>query len=328
MTHLNIVVPCYNEEAVLPRTASLLCELMDCLVADGLISSESGIYFVDDGSHDDTWPIIVSLAQARRDRMNGIKLSRNCGHQNALLAGLLGVSGDAIITIDADLQDDIAAIPEMVRKFQEGCEIVYGVREARTTDTRFKRGTANLYYWMLGALGVDVVKQHADFRLMGRRALQALSRYGEVNVFLRAMVPLLGYQTGTVTYARAPRMAGESKYPFLKMLAFAWDGITSFSLIPLRLITILGIGMSIPSFLLGLWALAVALFTNRVVPGWTSTIVPIALVGGLQLLSLGVIGEYVGKMYLEVKRRPKFEIEAVCPSHDSQPEPSGTLEQR
>jgi glycosyltransferase involved in cell wall biosynthesis len=311
MTHLNVVVPCYNEEAVLPQTATVLCELLDRLVGEGLISSGSGIYFIDDGSRDSTWATIVGLAHARSDRVHGIKLSRNCGHQNALLAGLLNVGGDAIISIDADLQDDIAAIPEMVRQFQAGCEIVYGIREERNNDTRFKRDTARLYYWLLAALGVEVVKQHADFRLLGRRALQALSRYDEVNVFLRAMVPLLGFQTGRVAYARASRMAGESKYPFIKMIAFAWDGITSFSLTPLRLITIVGITMSIPSFLLGIWALCAALFTNAAVPGWASTIVPIALVGGLQLFSLGVLGEYVGKVYKEVKRRPKFEIEEL-----------------
>lgn len=309
MTHLNLVVPCYNEEAVLPHTAKRLCELLDRLVAEGLISSDSGIYFIDDGSRDDTWAVIAVLAHARSDRVHGMKLSRNCGHQNALLAGLLNVGGQAIISIDADLQDDIAAIPGMVRLFQAGCEVVYGVRIERQSDTRLKRNTARLYYWLLAALGVEVVKQHADFRLLGRRALQALSRYGEVNVFLRAMVPLLGFNTGSVAYARASRMAGDSKYPVLKMIAFAWDGITSFSLAPLRLITIVGMTMSIPSFLLGIWALVAALFTDAVVPGWTSTIVPIALVGGLQLFSLGVIGEYVGKVYKEVKRRPKFEVE-------------------
>ena len=308
---LNLVVPCYNEEPVLPETARRLVVLIDHMVKDGIVAEESGVYFVDDGSSDRTWDIICALRATRPERFHGIKLSRNCGHQAALLAGLRNTPGDALISIDADLQDDIDVIPTMVRQCQSGHDIVYGVRGGRQSDTLFKRHSAGAYYRLLRALGVNVVLDHADFRLMTRRALIALERYPEVNIFLRALVPLLGFRTTNVYYNRSPRFAGVSKYPLRRMLALAIDGITSFSMRPLRLISYCGLIMSLVSAMIGAWAMYVALLTNRGVPGWASIVVPIALVGGLQLASLGVIGEYVGKIYLEVKRRPLYEIEDI-----------------
>ena len=239
----------------------------------------------------------------------GIKLSRNQGHQNALLAGLRSAPGDALVSIDADLQDDVGVIPAMVLQFLAGVDIVYGVRAVRDSDTVFKRSAARAYYRLLSWLGVDIVPDHADFRLMSRRALNAMAHYSEVNLFLRAIVPLLGFKSGQVPYNRSSRYAGISKYPLAKMVGLALNGITSFSMRPLRLITGVGLAMAAVSFLIGAWAIAIALFTDWAVPGWASIIVPITLVGGLQLFSMGVIGEYVGKIYLEVKRRPLFEVE-------------------
>ena len=308
---LNLVVPCYNEEEVLPETTKRLAGLLDRMVQSGSVSGQSGIYYIDDGSRDRTWEIVSGLRAARPDRVHGIKLSRNCGHQAALLAGLRTVPGDILISIDADLQDDIDVIPAMVEEFTLGNDIVYGVRAGRKTDTFFKRHTARGYYRLLSTLGVNIVLDHADFRLMSRRALTALERYPEVNIFLRAMVPLLGFKTTSVYYDRSPRFAGVSKYPLGRMISLALDGITSFSMRPLRLIAYAGGVMSLLSFLIGAWALYVVLFTNRGVPGWASIVVPIAFVGGLQLASLGVIGEYIGKIYMEVKRRPLFEIEEI-----------------
>lgn len=308
---LNLVVPCYNEESVLPETAGRLTALIDRLVTEGVIGEGSGIYFVDDGSRDQTWDLINTLTVMRPGKIHGIKLSRNCGHQAALLAGLRHAPGDALISIDADLQDDIEVIPAMIEKFRLGNDIVYGVRQRRQTDTFFKRFTARGYYRLLRALGVDVVLDHADFRLMSRRALTALAKYNEVNIFLRALVPLLGFQTASVYYDRTPRLAGVSKYPVGKMLGLAMNGITSFSMRPLRLIAYAGFIMSLISFLIGLWAVYVVLFTHRGVPGWASIVVPVAFVGGLQLASMGIIGEYIGKIYMEVKRRPLFEIEEI-----------------
>ena len=308
---LNLVVPCYNEEEVLPETTKRLAGLLDRMVQSGSVSGQSGIYYIDDGSRDRTWEIVSGLRAARPDRVHGIKLSRNCGHQAALLAGLRTVPGDILISIDADLQDDIDVIPAMVEEFTLGNDIVYGVRAGRKTDTFFKRHTARGYYRLLSTLGVNIVLDHADFRLMSRRALTALERYPEVNIFLRAMVPLLGFKTTSVYYDRSPRFAGVSKYPLGRMISLALDGITSFSMRPLRLIAYAGGIMSLLSFLIGAWALYVVLFTNRGVPGWASIVVPIAFVGGLQLASLGVIGEYIGKIYMEVKRRPLFEIEEI-----------------
>lgn len=308
---LNLVVPCYNEALVLPETTARLVALLDRLSADGVVSRESGIYFIDDGSGDQTWGLICGSRAARPDRVHGIRLARNCGHQAALLAGLRTVPGDALISIDADLQDDIDVIPSMIEEFTLGHDIVYGVRAGRKSDTTFKRQSAWLYYRILGMMGVDIVLDHADFRLMSRRALTALERYPEVNIFLRALVPLLGFKTTCVYYDRVPRQAGESKYPLGRMISLALEGITSFSMRPLRLIAYVGGIMAMGSFLVGAWALYIALFTDRAVPGWASIVVPIAFVGGLQMGSLGVIGEYIGKIYMEVKRRPLFEIAEI-----------------
>lgn len=308
---LNIVIPCYNEEEVLPETARRLSDLLDRMVAAGDVDPDSGIYFVDDGSRDRTWALVCEFQAAHPGRFHGIKLSRNHGHQNALLAGLWTAPGDATISIDADLQDDLEAIPEMVTHFKEGCDIVYGVRIRRDSDTVFKRRTARAYYALLRLLGVEIVADHADYRLMSRRAVDALKRYSEVNLFLRAIVPRLGFKTAQVFYRRNARFAGTSKYPLGKMLALAIDGITSFSMRPLRLITGAGLVISAVSLMIGVWAIALAIFTDRAVPGWASIVAPITFAAALQLLSIGVIGEYVGKIYLEVKRRPHFEIEEI-----------------
>ena len=308
---LNIVVPCYNEQEALPETARCLSELLDRMAQQGMVSPESGIYFVDDGSADLTWTVIEEHSAHRPQRFHGIKLSRNRGHQNALLAGLRLAPGDMVVSIDADLQDDPETIVNMVRRFQEGCDIVFGVRSSRHSDSTFKRQSARSYYGLLRWLGADIITDHADFRLMSRRALDALARYSEVNLFLRGIVPLLGFTTANEYYDRRPRLAGETKYPLSRMLALSVDGITSLSMRPLRLITGMGFAVSMVSFLVGFWAVGIRIFSNSALPGWTSIVVPISLIGGLQLLSLGMIGEYIGKIYLEVKRRPLFEIEKV-----------------
>ncbi len=309
-TQLSIVVPCYNEQEVLPETNRRLLAMLQNLNDAQLISKESGIYYVDDGSKDDTWKLIEGMAQIDQ-QVHGIKLSRNCGHQNALLSGVLAVEGDAVVTIDADLQDDVSVIEAMVREFINGAQIVYGVRDARDSDSSFKRNTALLYYRLMKKMGVDLIHNHADFRLLGRRAVEALRQYGEVNLFLRGIVPLIGYRVATVKYNRAERFAGESKYPLRKMLTFAVEGITSFSIVPLRLITILGFLVSIMSFFMILFTLYGALILNTVIPGWASTVMPIYFLGGIQLLSVGILGEYVAKIYLESKRRPRYFIEEI-----------------
>jgi len=309
---LNIVVPCYNEEEVLPDTSRRLSAVIDALIDKSLIGEGSGIYFIDDGSKDRTWPIIADLCEAHPGRFHGIKLTRNRGHQNALLAGLQNTPGDILITIDADLQDDIGSIEQMVRYYHDGCELVFGVRSDRRSDGPFLNFCAHATYGLLRRLGADVIPQHADFRLMSRRALDALGRYSETNLFLRAIVMQLGFRTARVAYPRTKRLAGVTKYPVSKLAALAIDGITSFSMRPLRLITVAGLIVSVVSFLLGFWALGagIGLFAGRQeVPGWASTMVPLSFIGGLQLICLGIIGEYIGKIYLEVKRRPHYEIE-------------------
>ena len=321
MDALYLVVPCYNEEAVLPETARVLKEKMRALMESGRISRKSRIVFVNDGSKDRTWELIVQLH--RSDPLfQGIRLSRNKGHQNALLAGLMTVreSCDMAISLDADLQDDVAAIDEMVEKYREGCDIVYGVRSARQTDTAFKRKTAETFYKLLRFLGADIVYNHADYRLMSRRALDALEGFSEVNLFLRGLVPMLGYKTGTVYYARKERFAGESKYPLKKMISFALEGITSLSVKPLRMITSLGAMIFLVSILMLAYFL-IRHFTGHTITGWTSTVVSIWAIGGLQLLSMGVIGEYIGKIYLETKHRPKFIIETYL-EDEINPRPS------
>ncbi len=307
---LAIVVPCFNEQEVLPETAKRLRAVLSDLAGRGLASERSRVYFVDDGSRDSTWSIIETLA-ADSDAIYGIKLSRNRGHQNALLAGLMTAEGDVLVSIDADLQDDLAAIEKMLVAFRGGADIVYGVRSDRSSDTFFKRATAEGYYRVLAMMGVQVVFNHADYRLMSRRAIEALREFREVNLFLRGIVPELGFRAEMVTYARGERFAGESKYPLGKMLALALQGVTSFSAAPLRWITGFGALVCAGSFGMVLWAVFIRLFSDQAVPGWASTVVPIYFLGGVQLLCTGIIGEYLAKLYLETKGRPRYVIERV-----------------
>ena len=309
---LYIVVPCYKEQEVLPETSRRLKEKVLALRAQGKISDKSRIMFVNDGSSDNTWPIISQLHEQEPDIFSGVNLSRNRGHQNALLAGLLTAVNyaDMIISMDADLQDDINAVDAMVNHYHEGYEVVYGVRSKRDTDTFFKRFTAEGFYKVMKALGVDIVFNHADYRLMSRRAVEGLAQFGEVNLFLRGIVPQIGYKWTTVTYERAERFAGESKYPLKKMLAFAADGITSFSVKPIRMVFSLGVIVFLVSLVMLVYAL-IAKLTGHTSAGWTSLMGSIWLIGGIQLLSLGVVGEYVGKIYKETKHRPRFIIESV-----------------
>ena len=303
---LYLVIPCYNEEEVLPETSKRLKEKYTALMNEGKIDTDSKIVFVNDGSKDRTWEMIRELHESD-PVFRGICLSRNKGHQNALMAGLMTVKSecDAAISMDADLQDDIDAIDGMVDRYREGYEVVYGVRSSRKKDTFFKRTTAEGFYKVMRAMGVETVYNHADYRLMSRRALEALSEFDEVNLFLRGIVPLVGFKSTEVTYERGERFAGESKYPLKKMLAFATEGITSMSVKPIRLITTLG-------FLVFLFSLGVLVysiirkFTGYTVPGWAFLAVSIWALGGVQLLAIGVIGEYIGKIYLETKHRPKF----------------------
>ena len=300
----------------MPDTSKkLLCKMTE-LIDEGKISNDSRIVFVNDGSKDKTWEIIEKL-HSENDMFYGIKLSRNRGHQNALLAGLMTVKSecDAVISLDADLQDDINAIDGMIEKYNEGCEIVYGVRSSRKKDTFFKRTTAVAFYKLMSRMGVDCVYNHADYRLMSRKALDALEQFREVNLFLRGMVPLIGFKTGVVEYERGVRLAGESKYPLKKMIAFAFEGITSLSVKRIRMITTVGIFMFVLSICYLIYSL-VRHFMGMTVAGWTSTVVSIWAVGGLQMLSIGIIGEYIGKVYLEVKDRPKFIIEKYLGGKD------------
>lgn len=303
---LYVVIPCYNEQEVLRETAKRLREKFQTLIADKNISSQSRIVFVNDGSKDSTWEIIREL-HTQDKIFSGINLSRNRGHQNALLAGLMTVKdcADMIISMDADLQDDINAIDEMIAKFKEGFDIVYGVRSKRDTDTFFKRFTAESFYKLIKFLGGDIINNHADYRLMSRRALEGLAQFGEVNLFLRGLVPMIGYPSTNVYYERAERFAGESKYPLKKMLFFAFQGITSLTVEPIRMITTLGITMSSISFLVILWTIYEYFFGDTV-RGWASMLASLWFIGGLILLSIGIVGEYVGKIYLETKRRPRF----------------------
>jgi glycosyltransferase involved in cell wall biosynthesis len=307
---LSLVVPCYNEEAMLPLLLPRLQGLLADLAARGIVDQDSDLWLVDDGSRDGTWALIEQAAR-ESSRVVGIKLSRNCGHQNALLAGLLNADGDAAISLDADLQDDPAVIEQMIAAWREGAEIVYGVRRSRTEDGFFKRWTAQRYYALLNRLGVDAIPDHADFRLMGRNALRALAGYPEANLFLRGVVPQLGFRSRQVFYDRALRAAGRTKYSLQKMLTLAMDGVTSFSAVPLRLIAALGATVFVLTLLITSWVLFVRLFTDRAVPGWASIVLPIYALGGLQLLCLGVVGEYVSKIYLETKRRPRYLIERI-----------------
>lgn len=305
---LSIVVPCFNEDAVLPASAAVLCELVEELVREGLVRSDSRVHFVDDGSTDSTWALIESLVASGRP-CGGIKLSRNHGHQHALLAGLLTVSGDAVISVDADLQDDPRAIRAMIEAYIAGAEIVYGVRQGRQVDSWFKRTTALGYYRLAAWMGVRLIYNHADYRLLSRTAVEALRGFGEANLFLRGLIPQLGFNTSVVYYDRGQRAAGESKYPLRRMLALAADGITSFSAAPLRLITVLGTVVAFGSFATAIWALWVRTFNPSAMPGWASTVIPMYFLGGIQLLCTGIIGQYLAKVYIETKQRPKYIIE-------------------
>ena len=318
MQKLYLVIPCYNEEEVLPETSKQLRAKMETLMAAGKISKESRIVFVNDGSKDQTWEIIESLHK-ENPLFQGIKLSRNKGHQNALLAGLMTVKEhcDMAISMDADLQDDIDAIDGMLEKYAEGCDIVYGVRNARDTDTAFKRKTAEGYYKVMGLLGADIVYNHADYRLMSKRALDGLEQFKEVNLFLRGVVPMIGYKSDKVYYARKERFAGESKYPLKKMLAFAWEGLTSLSVKPIRMIMTLGSAIFLVSIAMLIYSL-VRHAMGATLVGWTSTVVSIWAIGGLQLLAIGIIGEYIGKVYLETKQRPKFIVEEYLKDEDAE----------
>lgn len=312
---LAIVVPCYNEEEVLSESARRLSVVLKKMINGNKISKDSYILFVNDGSKDETWNKIQEEHQ-KNSLVWGLNLAGNVGHQNALLAGLMTAkkSADAIVSIDADLQDDENVIIEMVDKFLEGKDIVYGVRNNRDTDSFFKRTTALGFYKVMKLMGVKSVYNHADFRLMSKRAVEQLEQYEERNIFLRGMVPLIGYETDCVYYKRAERFAGESKYPLKKMLSFAWDGITSFSIKPITLISALGGVITCLSVIAAIYFL-IAYIRGNVVPGWSSLFVSIWFFGGVQLLSIGIIGQYIGKIYVEVKRRPRYNIEMLL-SHD------------
>lgn len=310
---LFLVIPCYNEESVLPISARKLQSVISSMMESGLISAESKIYFINDGSRDHTWNIVTELH--KKDPMFcGISLSRNYGHQNALLAGMMELreQADAIISMDADLQDDVDVVPEMVRRFLSGAEIVYGVRASRETDPAYISWTAETFYKFMRFLGVDLVYNHADFRLLGKQALRALSEFHEVNLFLRGLIPLLGFQTACVFYRRKERAAGETKYPFYKRISLAIEGITSLSIKPIRCIMAIGL----LSFAVSIFALLFALYayyfrSDLVVAGWTSLFFSIWGIGGLMFLSVGLVGEYIGKIYLEVKGRPRYYVEKI-----------------
>ena len=305
---LCIVIPCYNEEAVLPQSHSLFLQKLNELIQAGKVDENSRILFVDDGSTDKTWHIISELAAAN-EHIEGVRLSRNRGHQNALLAGLMTAKdfADITITIDCDGQDDVNAMDEMLAEYENGCDIVYGVRSNRDSDSRFKRGSAQLFYRFMKKMGVDMVYNHADYRLMSKRALDGLAQFKEVNMFLRGLVPLVGYRYCSVYYERHERIAGETHYPLQKMIAFALDGITSLSVKPIRLITWLGVLFALLSFA-AIVIVFIQHFVGKTVAGWSSTVCAIFFIGGIQLLAIGIIGEYIGKIYSETKQRPRFII--------------------
>lgn len=310
MLTLYAVVPCYNEEEVLPQSAEILREKWQRLMTEGKISLESRIALVDDGSKDRTWPIIEELCAPADSLFCAVKLSHNRGHQNALLAGLETCMDrcDAIVSLDADLQDDIDVIDQFVEQYEAGCDIVYGVRSDRSSDRFAKRFTAQSYYKLLKLLGVDILYNHADYRLMSRRALHALAEYRESNLFLRGIIPELGFPSAVVTYARKERQAGESKYTLTKMMKLAFDGITSFSVRPIRLLSALGVATLLVAVVMAIYTL-VRHFTGNTVSGWASLMISIWFLGGLNLLALGVVGEYIGKIYGEVKARPRYIVE-------------------
>ena len=306
---LCIVVPCFNEAEALPVASSLMVDKLASLAQKGLVAADSSVLFVDDGSQDDTWRIIEGLARDH-DCCEGLKLSRNQGHQNALLAGLMAAREDydLTITIDCDGQDDMDAMDKMIAAYLEGDEVVYGVRSSRKVDTFFKRFTAESFYRLLNAMGVEAVFNHADYRLLSSKALEALAQFKEVNLFLRGMVPLLGFSSSQVDYERRERIAGKSHYPFAKMMGLALDGITSLSIKPIRIITWMGFIMAVLSLVGIIWAVVMHL-TGNTITGWASMLCAVLFIGGLQLIALGVIGEYVGRIYLEAKGRPRYIVE-------------------
>jgi len=308
---LYIVVPCYNEQEALPQSHERLSQLMDDMIEQGTIAQESKMLYVDDGSRDDTWEIIDKLA-SESNSVAGVKLACNSGHQNALMAGLAAAADhcDITVSIDADLQDDINVIPQMVDRYKDGCDIVFGVRKERKTDTWFKRTTASIFYRLMKRLGVSTIENHADYRLMSRRAVLALLDYKERNLFIRGIVTKLGYKTDCVYYDRSARIAGESKYPFRKMVNFAIDGITSFSVKPVRLVFGVGVLFLIIALIMLIYVLC-AYFMGRAVSGWPSLFLSVWLVGAFILIGLGIIGEYVGKIYTEVKNRPRYNIDTT-----------------
>lgn len=308
---LSIVIPCYNEEPGLAECVRQVQQVLAGIVADGRIAADSNLWLVDDGSRDGTWALIQSLA-AEYPNVFGVKLSRNRGHQNALLAGLDCADGDAVVTIDADLQDDVGILGDMVDAYLAGSEVVYAVRRSRSTDSFAKRWPAQRYYALLRWLGVDIIPDHADYRLLGRRALRALAEYPESNLFLRGLIPQLGFASARVYYDRKVRVAGETKYSLGRIFGLGIDGVTSFSAVPLRLISAFGALVFLATVGMGFWILYVRLFTDHATPGWASITLPVIALGGIQLLSLGLVGEYVAKIYLETKRRPRFIIEQIA----------------
>ncbi|MDD3591801.1 MAG: glycosyltransferase family 2 protein [Sulfurovum sp.] len=307
---LGIVIPCYNEEEGLRETTNRLKALLDEMIEEGEIDQESFVCYIDDGSKDDTWQLIETFTK-ESSLFKGIKLSRNFGHQNALIAGLMQLkdSADALVSMDADLQDDIMLVKGFVEKYKEGYDVVYGVRKDRSKDTKFKRGTAELFYKFQNFMGIETVPNHADYRLLSRKALNALAQFKEINLFLRGIVPLLGFRSCSLYYTRAERFAGETKYPFKKMLFFALDGIASFSVMPLRLITIVGFLLFVVSLLGIAWVVFEKLFFGNTVQGWASTMISIYFIGGIQVMSLGIIGEYVGRNFQQGKERPRYIID-------------------
>lgn len=309
---LGLVVPCYNEEAIVAETAQILSDELRRLVSLGKIAPGSFVGFIDDGSRDQTWNLIVNLPKNHHSEIKALKLAGNWGHQNALLAGLYIFNdfADVLISIDADLQDDITAIEKMLEQHQLGYEIVYGVRNKRDCDTWFKKYSALIFYQMMLFLGANIIYNHADYRLTSRRVIEALKQYGEENLFLRGIFPLMGFNTTKVLYDRKERTAGTSKYPLLKMISFAWEGITSLSIKPLRFVTMVGFFVFGVSIVLSLYVVFSRFYLN-VVPGWASIVLPIYLLGGIQLLAVGIIGEYLGKIYKEVKRRPRYIIDKI-----------------
>lgn len=308
---LYVVVPCYNEQEVLFQTSKQLINKLSSLISNNIIHASSKLAFIDDGSSDDTWTIISELHK-QNPMISAVKLSRNRGHQNAVLAGLLTFNSkaDMIITLDADLQDDINVMDQFIKKYYNGCDIVYGVRSSRKSDSFFKKFTAQCFYKLLTHMGVDIIYNHADYRLMSKRAINELSNFKEVNLFLRGIVPLIGFKSATVDYCRNSRIAGKSKYSIKKMFNLAFDGITSFSIKPIRLVSTIGIIIFLISIIMFIYFLIIH-FQGNTISGWTSIIISVWAIGGLQLLATGIIGEYIGKIYIETKNRPKFIIDEL-----------------